>query len=237
MNSCSVYIANSTCANVDTFVLSVFPSQVWRRNLLILVVDPQRRRMFLLVRRFYYLLNFQLFRKGSHAEGMLFIFPCSLAFSPKCSREEFGCSLSLSLSPSLSSSLWVSTLHMFASSVAAAPACLSCLPACPGQCDRRCIPFRSRCGMFCLIYPSAACQEEPPRAAVLLLLIFHVCSKTPNEPPKTVSVDKFQRRAGEGSATLRHFGELLTRRLPRKSACSPARDLSVVTFLYRSSHC
>lgn len=160
MNSCSVYIANSTCANVDTFVLSVFPSQVWRRNLLILVVDPQRRRMFLLVRRFYYLLNFQLFRKGSHAEGMLFIFPCSLAFSPKCSREEFGCSLSLPLSLS-----FILPLSFHASHVClqcGRRTCLPVLPACPGQCDRRCIPFRSRLRDVLLDLPL---RSVPGRAA------------------------------------------------------------------------
>lgn len=142
MNSCSVYIANSTCANVDTFVLSVFPSQVWRRNLLILVVDPQRRRMFL-VRRFYYLLNFQLFRKGSHAEGMLFIFPCSLAFSPKCSREEFGCSLSRSLSHPPSE---------FPRFTCLPPVWPPHLPACPA-----CLPWTVRPSLHSISFTPAGC--------------------------------------------------------------------------------
>lgn len=180
-------------------------SQVWRRNLLILVVDPQRRRMFLLVRRFYYyLLNFQLFRKGSHTEGMLFIFPCSLAFFPQMFSRRIWM-LSLSLPPSEFSRftclppVWPPHL----------PACPAC-PACPPALDSATVAafhFVHACGTFCLIYPSAACQEEPrscitsPYLPRVFCRMPSLCSKTPNEPPKTVSVDKFQRRAGEGSAT------------------------------------
>lgn len=170
-------------------------------------------------------LNFQLLRKGSHAEGILFIFPCSLAFSAKCSGEEFGRCVSSSAEFSCFTCLPPAWLH---------------LPACPGQSYRRRIPFPSRpAGCFCSINPplQPSVRREEPRSCIAssyLPSVFQdaiAAFQNTERTPKTIPVDKFQAGPGEGRVTVS------TRRASSEVSSARLPATSVLSLFDRSSHC